>query len=143
MKALGQRQEDAPGKIVVAYDGSPQARTALLHAAAIAGPGSRITVVNVIPVLGVSARLETVRDTQDDEQRRLLHEAGALLGRKGVKADLVGVIGDPFAEILAAATAAGAGTIVIGKARRRRPPLRLSVGERLVRRATCDVLVVH
>jgi nucleotide-binding universal stress UspA family protein len=142
VKALGQRHQDAPGKIVVAYDGSPQARTALLHAAAIVGPGSRITVVNVIPVLGVSARLETVRDTQDDEQRRLLQEAGALLGRKGVKADLVGVIGDPFAEILAAATAAGAGTIVIGKARRRRP-LRLSVGERLVRRATCDVLVVH
>jgi nucleotide-binding universal stress UspA family protein len=142
VKALGQRQQNAPGKIVVAYDGSPQARTALLHAAAIVGPGSRITVVNVIPVLGVSARLETVRDTQDDEQRRLLQEAGALLGRKGVKADLVGVIGDPFAEILAAATAAGAGTIVIGKARRRRP-LRLSVGERLVRRATCDVLVVH
>jgi nucleotide-binding universal stress UspA family protein len=142
MKALGQRQQNAPGKIVVAYDGSPQARTALLHAAAIAAQGSRITVVNVIPVLGVSARLETVRDTQDDEQRRLLHEARALLDRKGVKADLVGVIDDPFAEILAAATAAGAGTIVIGKARRRLP-LRLSVGERLVRRATCDVLVVH
>ncbi len=142
MKALGQRRQTAPGKIVVAYDGSPQARTALLHAAAIAAPSSHITVVNVIPVHGVSARLETIRDAQDDEQRRLLHEARALLDRKGVKADLVGVIGDPFAEILAAATAAGAGTIVIGKARRRLP-LRLSVGERLVRRATCDVLVVH
>jgi nucleotide-binding universal stress UspA family protein len=105
-------------------------------------PGSRITVVNVIPVHGVSARLETITDAQDDEQRRLLHEARALLNRKGVKADLVGVIGDPFAEILAAAEVANAGTIIIGQARRRLP-LRLSVGERLVRRATCDVLVVH
>jgi nucleotide-binding universal stress UspA family protein len=141
VRALGP-QQSAPGKIVVAYDGSPQARTALLHAAAIVAPGSRITVVNVIPVHGVSARLETITDAQDDEQRRLLQEARALLDRKGIKTDLVGVIGDPFTEILAAATAAGAGTIVIGKARRRLP-LRLSVGERLVRRATCDVLVVH
>jgi nucleotide-binding universal stress UspA family protein len=142
VKALGQRQQNAPGKILVAYDGSPQARTALLHAAAIVAPGSGITVVNVIPVHGVSARLETITDAQDDEQRRLLQEARALLARKGVKADLVGVIGDPFAEILAAAEAARAGTIIIGQARRRLP-LRLSVGERLVRRATCDVLVVH
>jgi nucleotide-binding universal stress UspA family protein len=142
VRALGQRQQIAPGKIVVAYDGSPHARTALLHAAAIVAPGSRITVVNVIPVHGVSARLETITDAQDDEQRRLLHEARALLNRKGVKADLVGVIGDPFAEILAAAEVANAGTIIIGQARRRLP-LRLSVGERLVRRATCDVLVVH
>jgi nucleotide-binding universal stress UspA family protein len=142
VKALGQRQQNAPGKILVAYDGSPEARTALLHAAAIVAPGSRITVVNVIPVHGVSARLETISDTQDDEQRRLLHEANALLDRKGVKADLISAIGDPFAEILAAAEAAEAGTIIIGQARRRLP-LRLSIGERLVRRATCDVLVVH
>jgi nucleotide-binding universal stress UspA family protein len=142
VKAPGRRQRNGPGKILVAYDGSPEAQTALLHAAGIVAPGSRITVVNVIPVYGVSARLETISDTEDEEQRRVLAEAHALLDRKRVKADLVSAIGDPFAEILAAAEAAEAGTIIIGQARRRLP-LRLSVGERLARRAKCDVLVVH
>jgi nucleotide-binding universal stress UspA family protein len=142
MSALHEKRETSPGRVLVAFDGSEAARRALAHAAAIVGSRGRITVVNVIPVHGVGARLETVSEEQDAEQRRLLGEARALLARKGVHADLVGGVGDPLAEILAAATAAGAGTIVIGQSRRRLP-LRLSVGERLVRRASCDVLVVH
>jgi nucleotide-binding universal stress UspA family protein len=142
MSALRKRREASPGPVLLAYDGSEEARRGLVLAGAMAGPGGQITVVNVIPVHGLGARLETVSEEEASEQRRLLGEARGLLARKGVRAELVEGVGDPFTEILATAAAVDAGTIVIGQGRRRLP-LRLSVGERLVRRATCDVLVVH
>lgn len=142
MTAPEKRRAASPGRILVAYDGSEAARRGLLQAAGMAGNGGEVTVVHVIPAQGVSARLETVRDEEDAEQRRLLHEAQALVAKRGVKAVLVGLAGDPCTEILDAAQTAAAGTIVVGRARKRRP-LRLSVGDRLVRRAICDVLVVR
>jgi nucleotide-binding universal stress UspA family protein len=142
MTALRKRRDESPGHILVAYDGSEPAHRGLLHAAGMAGNGGRVTVVNVIPVQGVSARLETVSDAQDAKQRRLLHEAHSLLAKRGVKAELVGVAGDPVTEILAAAEKAGAGTIVVGRKRGRRA-FHGHLGDRLVRRATCDVLVVR
>ena len=142
MSALRKKRETSPGRVLLAYDGSEEARRGLELAGAMAGPGGKITVVNVIPVHGVGARLETVSEEEGSEQQRLLRDARGLLARKGVHADLVEGVGDPFTEILAAAAAVDAGTIVIGQGPRRLPLL-LSVSERLVRRATCDVLVVH
>jgi nucleotide-binding universal stress UspA family protein len=106
------------------------------------GNGGQVTVVNVVPVQSLSARLETVSDAQDAEQRRLLHQAHSLLAKRGVKAALVGLAGDPCTEILAAADRAGAGTIVVGRGSGRRA-FHARLGDRLVRRAMCDVLVVR
>ena len=130
--------------MIVAYDGSEAARRALEHAARIAGRGSVVDVVNVIPAQSVSSRLVTVSDEQDRAQKRLLREAAAILARSGVRAHLIPAVGDPATEILSAAEASEADLIVIG--RRHRParrPLHQSLSSTLSRRATRDVLIVH
>lgn len=141
MSSARQSKSEGAGVVVVAYDGSEAARRALLHAAGIVRPSRRLTVVNVIPAQSISARLQTVTDKQREGQRRLLGEAQELLAGRGVEAELVAAVGEPLTEILAAAERAGAGTLVVGRAARRRPLP--SLGDRLVRRAKCDVLVVH
>jgi nucleotide-binding universal stress UspA family protein len=143
MSALREREHPGQGVVLVAFDGTAAAERALTHAAALVGSGGHVTVVNVIPTQSVSARLQTVSDKARDSQRSLLNRARKLLDRRGVKATLVGAVGDPIVEILAAANEAGAGTLVIGRGRRGHG-LHMHVGERIVRRATnCDVLVVH
>jgi nucleotide-binding universal stress UspA family protein len=131
------------GEIMVAYDGSPAARRALLDAADLAGRGGRVTVISVIPIQSISARLETVSDAARDRQRRLLGEAQTLLRRRDVEADVIEAAGDPLTEILAAADAAGTGTLVVGRDARRGPHLHRALADGLVRRARCDVLVVR
>jgi nucleotide-binding universal stress UspA family protein len=132
----------APGGVVVAFDGSEEACRALTHAAAVVGPGGRLTVVNVIPVQSVGARLETVTEKERERQRELLRKVETLLARSGIDPVLVAAAGDPFTEILAVADSLGASTIVVGRKTRRRR-LHSALGDRLVRRAACDVMVVH
>jgi nucleotide-binding universal stress UspA family protein len=106
------------------------------------GGGMPITVVHVVPAQGVSARLETVSDEQRRRQSQLLGEAQEILARRGIEADLIGTTGDPLVAILAVVKETDAGTLVVGRGAHRFP-LRHSLGDRLVRRAQCDVLVVH
>jgi nucleotide-binding universal stress UspA family protein len=130
--------------MIVAYDGSEPARRALEHAARLARRGSVVDVVHVIPAQSVSSRLVTVTDEQDRVQKRLLREAGALLARSGVRANLIPAAGDPATEILSAADASEADVIVVG--RRRRPRgrrLREPLSTSLSRRTSRDVLIVH
>jgi nucleotide-binding universal stress UspA family protein len=142
MSALPKRETFGRDGVLVAYDGSPEASRGLIYAANIVGRGGRVTVVNVIPVQSVSARLQTVSDDQRQAQRNLLADARSLLEARGVEATIVGTAGDPVVEILAAREAAGAGALVVGRSPRRRA-LHMRVGDQLVRRAPCDVLVVH
>ena len=137
--------KSAPTKrVVVAYDGSEPGGRALLHAAELVGRGGAVTVVNVVSVQSVGSRLETVSDTQRSTQDRLLREAERTLGRRGVRAEPVRAAGQPATEILSAAEAIGADVIVVGGHRRRMPHLvRSSLAGTLIRRASCDVLVVH
>jgi nucleotide-binding universal stress UspA family protein len=129
---------------MVAYDGSPPARRALLHAAALVGRGGSVTVINVIPAQGVGARLETVSDTKLARQRHLLREAKGLLAEQAVDAHLVGVAGDPAAEIAAAARNSHTRILVVGRHDRRFSRIvRGSLSSKLVRQPSFDVLVVH
>ncbi len=130
------------GLILVAYDGSASSRRALEHAATFTPPGAHVLVVNVIPEQSVSARLETVSDSQRTKQRRLLREAEAILKQHGVAARPVAVAGEPATEILAAAQATGARLLVVGSDGRRHV-LRRSLSSVLARKAACDVLIVH
>ncbi len=132
-----------PRHLVVAYDGSVAARTALAHAADLAGPGDIVTVVNVIAYQAVSSRLEQATDAQRERQSELLRDAGHFLAGRGVSSRGVGAIGDPAAEILRIATEAGADIIVVGRRRSHTPHPLGSLSTKLVRAATCDVLVVH
>jgi nucleotide-binding universal stress UspA family protein len=129
--------------MLIAYDGSPAARRALQHAAAAAGAGGVVMVINVIPAQSVSARLETVTDAERERQQRLLGEAQAELARRGVDAERIAAAGDPLREILAAADEHDADIIVVGRNGTKRHLLHSSLSSPLVRRATRDVLVVH
>src|SRR5262245_37317916 len=129
--------------ILVAYDGSPEARRALLHAADLVGAGGRLTVVNVISTQSVSARLETVSDQERERQERVLADARSLLSDRGVEMQAIAVAGDPATEIRALVEKSGADILVVGQAQGSRHLIHGSVSTRLVRRAPCDVLVVH
>jgi nucleotide-binding universal stress UspA family protein len=128
------------GTILVAYDGSPEATRALREAARIARRGRRVAVVHVIPAQSVSSRLVTVSDEQEEQQRRLLGEAIRLLAKEGIEAEPVRATGDPLTEILATAKKLDARLVAVGGHRHQ---FRHSIGDRLVRRAGCDVLVVR
>jgi nucleotide-binding universal stress UspA family protein len=127
---------------MVAYDGSSTARRALVHAADIVGRSGTVTVVNVIPAQSISARLETVSETQLKRQREILDEARSLLASHGVHSELVAASGQPYAEILGAAERHGAQILVVGRGRRWRHPVGGSLAIRLASRAPRDVLVV-
>jgi nucleotide-binding universal stress UspA family protein len=127
--------------LLLAYDGSPVSKRALEHAATLVGRGGEFAVVNVIPVQSVSSRLETVSDDERSRQASVLREARAALGRRGIEPQLIDAVGDPVTEILAAAAAANAGTIVVGRSERRHLA-HGSLDSRLVRAASADVLVV-
>lgn len=99
-----------------------------------------MAVVHVIPAQSVGSRLVTVADEQEEKQRRLLSEATRLLAKEGVEAEPVAAAGDPLTEILAAAEVLDARLVAVGGHRHQ---FRHSIGDRLVRRAGCDVLVVR
>ena len=131
-------------RVIVAYDGSDAARHALAHAADLVGRGGTVSVVNVIYVQGVGSRLETVSDKQRATQDGLLREAQQLLSRQEVDAELVRAAGRRATEILAAASSLDADVLVIGGQDRWMPHvLSRSLTGTLVRKAPCDVLVVH
>jgi nucleotide-binding universal stress UspA family protein len=130
-------------KILVAYDGSETARRALVHAAELVGRGGTVDVINVITVQPVSARMETLTDRERNRQRKLLQEAKAILSEWDVRMSPVKAVGDPTTEIRAAAEESGAGIVVVGRGNGLRRLIHGSVSTRLVRRAPCDVLVVH
>jgi nucleotide-binding universal stress UspA family protein len=129
-----------PGKVLVAYDGSPEARRAIHEAAALARGGRGVAVVHVIPVRSVSSRLVSLSEDDQALQRRLLAEATRLLAGEGVEAEVVEAAGDPLTEILAAVEKLGARVVAVGGHPHQ---FRHGLGDRLLRRARCHVLVVR
>ena len=130
-------------RILVGFDGSEASRRALVHAAELVGRGGSLDVINVIGAQPVSARIDGLGDGLRRRQRKVLHEARALLGEWEVRMTPVAAVGDPTTEIRAAAEESGAGVIVVGRGNGLRRLIDGSVSARLVRRAPCDVLVVR
>ena len=91
---------------LVAYDGSAPARVALRRAVEQTAPGDAVSVVNVMPEPGVSARVGPPRERQ--RQGELLHEAAEYLAGHGIEAQLIPAVGNAASEILAAAEQSGA-----------------------------------
>jgi nucleotide-binding universal stress UspA family protein len=127
--------------LLLAYDGSSVSKRALEHAATLVGRGGKLAVINVIPAQSISSRLETVTNEERGRQASILHEARVALDRRGIEPQLIEAVGDPATEILAAAEATNAGTIVVGRSQRRHLP-HGSLDSRLVRDAQAAVLVV-
>jgi len=130
-------------RILVGFDGSDASKRALDHAAELVGRGGNLDVINVIGSQPVSARVGSLLDGERKRQRKVLHEARALLGNRNVRMTPHKAIGDPTSEIRAAAEESGVGVIVVGRGSGLRRLIDGSVSARLVRRAPCDVLVVH
>jgi nucleotide-binding universal stress UspA family protein len=130
-------------KVLVGFDGSDASRRALVHAAELVGRGGNLDVINVIGSQPISARVGSLVDGERKHQQKVLHEAKALLDEWEVRMTPVRAVGDPTSEIRSAAEESGAGVIVVGRGSGLRRLIDGSVSARLVRRAPCDVLVVH
>jgi nucleotide-binding universal stress UspA family protein len=130
-------------KVLVGFDGSDASRRALVHAAELVGRGGNLDVINVIGSQPVSARVGSLVDGEKKHQQKVLHEAKALLDEWEVRMTPVRAVGDPTSEIRSAAEESGVGVIVVGRGSGLRRLIDGSVSARLVRRAPCDVLVVH
>jgi len=133
-------------KILVAYDGSKQARRALDWAARMI-QDSTVSVISVAPALEATYKIaDAIDPTSDiDEHRRQLDEAAAILDKSGVRAETVLKAGNPAEEIIKAAEEGRFDVILLGirgmGAVRRF--LIGSVADRVVRHATVPVLVVR
>jgi nucleotide-binding universal stress UspA family protein len=127
--------------VLVAYDGSPTARRALSRACELGRAGTVVTVIHVLGAPGLSARLGAGLEARQ-EQRELLDEAQEWMARNGFAGATLAATGSPVREILDAAQRMSVDLVVVGRGSGRVPHVASISGE-LVRRAGCDVLVVH
>jgi nucleotide-binding universal stress UspA family protein len=129
--------------VLVAYDGSPAARRALEHGADLVRPGDEVSVIHVMREPGISSRLEPPREPLT-HQHQVLSEAASLLAGRGIETHTVASTGDVAVEVLAAAERLPADVIVVARRHGHHVPHVLgSISGRIVRGASCDVLVVH
>jgi nucleotide-binding universal stress UspA family protein len=117
-------------RMLVAYDGSPSARRALLHAAALHRDGHKLGVIHVVGPEG--------------EPHGEVDEACRLLEERGINAIPSVVVGSPGHAICIAAESQDFDTIVVGRRNVRDAAMVLlgSVASRVVAGASCNVLVV-
>lgn len=133
-----------PRTVVLGYDGSQAARRALLRAAEAAGSGGRVVVVTAVqPADPIAQEFELGLPVAEPWQ--LVEEVSAQLRGHAVEVSTRIEEAEPAEALVATACETDAALIVVGArgdsylAR----ALRGSVGERLVARAPCDLLVVR
>jgi nucleotide-binding universal stress UspA family protein len=140
----GERLEDTMGKVLVAYDGSDDARLALEYAAAKFGDDD-ITVVSVVPVpySGRGGGIDPTSNVED--HRTALDEAADLLADRGVKATTVESVGHPANAIIEMAEKGEFDLVIVGSRGLGAVSRFLtgSVSGRVVAHAPCSVLVVR
>jgi nucleotide-binding universal stress UspA family protein len=132
--------------VLFAVDGSEPAKRALRYARRLK-PDDEVVVVSVAPALIEAPHTAEYTDPAHDPvaARRDLEEARKLLEADGVKAETVLRTGNPAAEIITVAEERGVEVIIVGShgVHGIERFLLGSIAERLVRHATCDVLVVR
>jgi nucleotide-binding universal stress UspA family protein len=128
--------------VLVVYDGSAEARGALVRVAEVAGRDALVGVVNVMAEPGVSSRLAPYVEERH-HQERLLDDAERFLAARGIAVRRIAAVGSVATEALAAAQRMRADLIVVARHHTRLPQLLGSVSGRVVRGASCDVLVVQ
>jgi nucleotide-binding universal stress UspA family protein len=126
-------------RIVVAYD--DPASVTLEHAAEFAElVGAELIITNVTAAMNVEDTAEAARRAQAK-----LEEARRRLAGRDLPTDFVPIVGPPGEGIVRLADERGADLIVVGT-RKKGFFERLvegSVNQEVLRRASCDVLVVH
>lgn len=130
---------------VVGFDGSEASRRAVARAADAAEPGGRVVLVTASSPRGDRTLEGGIAAPEPPDPEVLLEEAVVLCGGRDVQVVTRVAQAEPVEALVDVARDVGAGLIVVGArggsfvAR----ALRGSVGERLVTRAPCDVLVVR
>jgi nucleotide-binding universal stress UspA family protein len=135
-------------RILVAYDDTEPARRALERAAELAGVfDSEVIVTSVAPLLVGSPRAIGPVDPVDSPQRHAeeLESARAILGERGIEAQLAPATGDPAGAIAMIADERDVDLVIVGT---REPDLaerimRHSVSAEVARRVHRDLLIVH
>jgi nucleotide-binding universal stress UspA family protein len=132
--------------ILIAYDGSDESRRGLRYAERLVADDV-VSVISVAPSLIEAPRTSEYTDPTSDPAAhgRQLEEARAIIVEaSGVEPETIAAVGNPAAEIIAAAEARGVELIVVGRRGQHMLERFLmgSVADRVVRHAHCDVLVV-
>ena len=129
--------------VVVGYDGSEGARRALIPAAEAAGTGGHVVVVIAVPPAESLAQEQ--RGSRFGDPERLLEQASVLLRGHNVEITTRVEDAEPAEALVAAACDTDAALIVVGARGDSyvTRALRGSVGEKLVGRAPCDVLIAR
>ena len=134
------------GQILLAYDGSADARAALERVAAVASDDATVTVLTVIPYEAVSSKLDPIHPDDRDWQWRCLVEATAYLREHGVDSFIEAAAGNPAPVICETARSLEADLVILGNGHggRWRPSIRKSpVRPSVERHVNCDTLVVR
>jgi nucleotide-binding universal stress UspA family protein len=130
-------------KVLVAYDGSSEAKRALEAAAHM--NGDELTVISVVPVT-YSGKGGAIDPTSNAEvHRAALDEAKSWLAEQGREATTIETVGHTADAIIAAAEEGGFDLIVLGS-RGLNAVERFLIGStsaRVVAHAPCSVLVVR
>jgi nucleotide-binding universal stress UspA family protein len=136
-------EQPAPRIVVVGYDGSRSSQRALARAAEAAHDGGHVVVVTAVPAASERA-FEGVASSSDGPAQ-LVEHAAALLEGVGVQVSTRVEEAEPAEALAATARSLNASLIVVGAQGDSylTRALRGSVGERLITRAPCDLLVVR
>jgi nucleotide-binding universal stress UspA family protein len=133
-------------KILVAYDGSAEAKLAIERAAEIAKlENAEVVVVSVVPVTA-SGRAGGIDPTSNaSEHRRQLDDASAQLTGLGVTARTIEAVGHPADAIVQTAEAEGANLIVMGSRGQSgvKRFLMGSVSTQVAQHAPCNVYIAR
>lgn len=129
--------------VVVGYDGSQSARRALDRAAAAAGSGGCVVVVTAAPAADPLAAEPGTGSAV--EPSRLLEEAAVLLEGHDVDVSTRMEEAEPAEALAETARSVNAALIVVGARGDSylERALRGSVGEKLIARAPCDLLIAR
>ena len=136
-------------RILVAYDGSTAARSALDWAVRLAkdNAGSSVRVIGVAATLEATALIPDAVDpgSSVEMRRRDLAEAASALAAAGVPADTTLKVGNPAEEIIAAGDEGDVDLILVGSTGAGRAVRFLlgSVSDRVVRYANRPVMVAR
>jgi len=129
----------APGRrrlyrqVLVAYDGTPDARAALERVPALVASQGEVTVLTVIPVEAVGSNPDPITTRQRQWQWNCLVEATACLRASGIDPFIEAAGGNPSAVIYETAASLDADLVILGS----------GVQPTLERQLTCDTLVVR
>jgi nucleotide-binding universal stress UspA family protein len=143
------KHRDARGhyrEILLAYDGSADARAALERVAAVASEDSEVTVVTVIPYEAVGSKLDPIEPSDREWQWHCLVEATAYLRGDGIEPFIEAAAGNPAPVICETARSLEADLVILGHGHggRWRPSVRKNPVRPAVEKSVkCDTLVVR